>query len=148
MTFLVIPAATDAFVRLLRIAATTVGLTSDDVLDGPSPGNAGTSGVVVGASRENPSGEFRMPESDMSSSGGQNFSLTCLAWASTGDTDWASSRTRCAELVAWADSVLAADRTLGGSVSSAYIVDGVFDQEIGPQGIVVTIEFRIEANVF
>jgi hypothetical protein len=146
-----IPEATDALVLALRNSASSIGLAAANILDGPSVTDAGMSGVVVGGSRENPSGDFRMPVSDMSTSGSQTFAISCLAWARSGeasDAGWQTLRRQCSAIVEWADSVLVADRTLGGSVSSAFITDGVFDQEPSPQGSLVTIEFRIELYAF
>jgi hypothetical protein len=143
---LAIPAATDAYVRALK-ASGDLG-TTVVVLDGPSPIDAGMEGVAVGASLQDRAGDFTVPASDMSSDTAQTFTLTCTAWARSGDTTFKAARDRVSQIVSIADNVLAADRTLGGTVSTAWIADGIFEQQLNEAGIVVTIEFRIEATVF
>lgn len=142
---LVVPAATDAYVRALQASGDLSGVT---VLDGPSPKDAGMEGIAVGASRENPAGEFTASPSDMSSDTAHRFALTCLVWARSGETTFSAARNRVVQILGIADAVLAADRTLGGTVSSAWIASGQFQQEIDEHGVLVTIEFRIEASVF
>ena len=140
-----LPAMTDAYVRMLQASG---DLTGEIVLDGPAARDAGMEGIAVGASRENPAGDFTVNVSDLASDNAQTIRLVCLAWVRSGDLTFTAARNRVVQLVGFADAALSADRTLGGTVSTAWITDGVFDQELDDTGILVTIEFRIEGTLF
>lgn len=147
MNLLVIPAATDAYYQALKVAE-NLGQAGVTVLDGPDVTDASKEGIAVGASSRGEAGRFDVPPSDIAGSGGQSITLTCLVWVRTGETALTDARNRCAEILRYAGNVLAADRTMGGTVSSAFIVGGIFDQKLGAGGLIVTIEFRIQARLF
>lgn len=143
---LIIPGMTDNFVKMLQ--AGELGQTNTVILDGPSPSDTSMSGIAVGASVDDPSGEFSMPVAAIQGDSGQRYALRCLAWARSGETVWQRTRNRCADIVRLAEATLATDRTIGGSVSSAFIAGGTFDQQMGESGMLVLCEFRIEAVRF
>ena len=148
MISLAIPAATDAYVQALK-AAESIGQADVTVLDGPDTTDSSTEGVAVGATTVGGlSGRFEISPSDLPSSGRQTFTLSCLAWTRTGETDFRDARRRCAEIVRDAEQVLATDRTMGGTVSSAFVVGGTFTQRLDADGFIVLIEFRIQAKLF
>jgi len=147
VNLLVLPAMTDSYYESLKVAE-RLGQAGVTVLDGPDVTDASMEGIAVGVSVRNDSGRFDTPRSDIASSGGQRVTLACLAWVRSGETLLRDARNRCAEIVRDAGDVLAADRTMDGTVSSAYIAGGVFNQKLGASGIVITIEFHIEAHLF
>ena len=142
---LIYPALCDGLVAVLKVWPDLAGVS---VLDGPSTEYAGNEGIAVGASREDIAGEFAVNASDMSSDGSGTHSLTSTVWVRTGDTTFSAARTRCGQLYTAAAAGLASDRTLKGAVSTAWVVGGSFDQMQTGSGVLVFVEFRIEATVF
>jgi hypothetical protein len=142
-----IPEVLDALTRTWRTSADvqSAGIRPDQVLDGPPTSYMYSEGIAVGASREDNSVEFRRNPSSMTDSN-ERFDVTCLAWSGSGDTVFKLLRDRCDAFLAAADAALAADRTLGGVVSNAWLVDGAMTQEQTGQGALVMVEFTIEAT--
>lgn len=142
---LVYPALCDNFVATLSTWPDLAGVT---VLDGPSVNYAGNEGIAIGASREDIAGEYAVNASDMASDGAGTLSLTSTVWVRTGDTTFTAARSRCGQLYSATAAALASDRTIDGAVSTAWIVGGSFDQMQTGNGVLVFVEFRIEATVF
>lgn len=139
-----IPAVLDALVAVLRVAP---GLAGGSVFDGPQVDYAGTVGVAVGATREDLSTEFVMSSAGPGSTAEQ-VTVSCLAWSGSGDTVFKPHRDRTGQILDAVESALTADRSLGGVVSTAWITGGSLTQEQTGRGALVTLEFRVTADVF
>lgn len=150
MENLIIPLMTDAFVQMLSAGplGQQVAAGKGVILDGPSPFDRSDSGIAVGASVEDPSGEWLFEKSVIDGPSRQRFTLRCMAWATSGETIWQNMRNRCSEIIRLAETTLATDRTMKGTVSSAFMVGGTFDQQMMENGNLVVCEFRIDAVRF
>lgn len=142
---LVIPEACDAYYRALVASPDLVGVT---VFDGPAALDAGDEGIAVAATREDVAATFAVTASDMASDGANQVSIASLVWVRTGDTTFSTARARASQLFRFAAAALAADRTLGGAVSTAWVTGGNFHQEQSGKGALVVVEFRIEGTLF
>jgi hypothetical protein len=142
-----IPEVLDALTRIWRTSPVVLstGIRPDQVIDGPPVSYMFSEGIAVGASREDNSVEFRRNVSSMVDSN-ESFSVTCLAWAGSGDTVFKPLRDRCDSFMTAVDTALGADRTLGEVVSTAWLTDGAMTQEQTGQGALVMVEFTIEAT--
>jgi hypothetical protein len=146
---LVIAAMTDAYTQMLQVSELGGQISQGTmILDGPSPFDTGAAGIAVGASLEDPSGEFAIEKAAVQGDGRQRFTLRCIAWALSGETVWQKSRNKCTDIVRIAEATLATDRTMMGTVSSAFMVGGSFAQQMSDVGNLVTCEFRIDAVRF
>lgn len=117
------------------------------VFDGPPTQYIGSSGVALGATREDESVIWDAPTSDMTGSG-EAFTLRCLAWSGSGDVTFKPHRDAVAVFLVAAEEVVAADRTLGGAASTAWITGGTWMQEQTGSGALVTCEFRIDCTTY
>jgi hypothetical protein len=155
MENLIIPLMTDAYMQMLRagplgqeVAVPGAAFPPAVILDGPSPSDRSSCGLSVGASVEDPSGEWAFEQSVIDGPSRQLFTLRCLAWASSGETVWQGMRNRCSEIVRLAEATLAEDRTMNETVSTAFMVGGLFNQQMADNGSIVVCEFRIDAVRF
>jgi hypothetical protein len=106
MENLIIPLMTDAYMQMLRagplgqeVAVPGAVFPPAVILDGPSPSDHSSCGLSVGASVEDPSGEWAFEQSVIDGPSRQRFTLRCLAWATNGETVWQNMRNRCSEIV-------------------------------------------------
>jgi hypothetical protein len=137
-----IPQVLDALVAALRLALPAV-----DVFDGPQSGAVGGEGIAVGTSREDNSVEFTWPAADLAGGDAEHATIACLVWSGSGDSTYQAARQRVAVLLDAVAAALAANRTLGGAVSSAWITGGVWQQQ-AVTGVLVTCEFQVEIDTF
>jgi hypothetical protein len=136
------PAACDALVTAFQQA------TGGDVFDGPPARLPGSSGVAVGAAREDAASEWSAPPAGLDGSSGEDVTVTCLAWSGGGGVVFKPHRDTVRGLLELADAALAADRSLDGAVSTAYLTGGSWTQEQTGEGALVTCEFRINCRRF
>ena len=143
---------TDALVALCRRAveplnpARTTGPVT--VLDGPAVSYVGTAGVAVGATREDVTAEWSTQPSDLGGSSRLTLPISCLAWSGSGSTPFAPHRATVTGVLDVIEAELAADRSLGGAVSTAWITGGTWMQEQTGSGALVTCEFRVTCLQF
>ncbi len=137
--------AIDGYAATLQAFPALAGV---PVLDGPATTFLGAEGIAVGASREDVSGDFTLAMEDMGGGDSTRFTLTNLAWCGSGTTTFTTSRLRASMIYDYAAAALAADRTMRGAVSTAWITSGFMHQEQTGQGVLVAIEFRIEGTLF
>lgn len=142
-----IPEVLDALTAIWKTAQ-PAGLRADQVHDGPVVEYIGTEGVAVGASAEDLSVEFSLPSTDLGGGYGERASITCLAWAGSGDTRMKPLRDRVDAVVDALEQALAADRTLGGVVARAEIASGVLSQQQTGRGALVRAEVRVNVTRF
>lgn len=142
-----IPEVLDALVTRWRTAQDLSGLRPDQVHDGPPTTYVGNEGVAVGASRNDNAIEFAQSATDVAGGQADRFRVTCQAWSSSGDIAMKPRRDRVDAIIDALDSHLAVDRTLGGAVSTAWIVGGAFIQEQN-RGALVIAEFSVSVRRF
>lgn len=118
------------------------------VFDGPPAKYVDSKGVALGATRDSESVPWFAPPSDLGGASGEEFSIPCLAWAGWGQITFKPLRDDVAVFLTVAEELLAADRTIGGSVSTAWITGGTWLQEQTGTGALVTCEFRIDCTRF
>jgi hypothetical protein len=140
---LAFPQICDALTTLMNNA-----LGATRVFDGPQVRQVGPSGVAIGATREDVSSEFTSDSSSLGGDVNQGTTITCLAWAGGGGTVFKPYRDTVRDIVTAASDAIAADRTLGGVVSTADLTGGVWMQEQTGEGAVVTCEFRVYVRKF
>jgi hypothetical protein len=128
-----------------RVAANS---SSINVLDGPAVNYVGTAGVAVGATREDVAVDWSTRPGDLAGDSRQTLPITCLAWSGSGSTSFAPHRTTVAAILTAIEAELAADRDLGGVVSTAWITGGTWMQEQTGSGALVTCEFRVTTTQF
>lgn len=142
---MIIPNLLDAYVAMLQAWPSLEGVI---ILDGPAVQWTGNEGIAVGASFEDNSGAFRPTAGDITRNDGTSFMLTCVAYAGAGVTTFKPSRDRASYLYDGALGALSADRTMRGSVSTAWLSSGIFRQVQTGSGVLVAIEFQVEASHF
>jgi len=143
-----IPEVLDALTAIWRTAQ-PAGLRPDQVHDGPPAGEyTGTEGVAVGASVQDNGVEFTAPAADIGGGSGEEATVTCMAWAGSGDTKMKPLRDRVDAVLDALEQALAEDRTLRGAVSSAWLTSGALVQQQTGRGALVTAEFRINVTRF
>lgn len=142
---MIIPGLLDGYVAMLSQWPALEGV---QILDGPAVTWVGTSGIAVGASLEEMAGAFHPTAGDVSRNDGTTFTLTSVAWTGAGATAFKASRDRVGVLYDAAVGALSADRTMRGSVSTAWIGSGTFRQIQTGSGVLVVVEFQIEATRF
>lgn len=140
---LAFPALCDALTASFGAA-----LGADRAFDGPPARFAGSSGLAIGATREDVSSEFQAPPSGLDGASGEDVTVTCLAWSGDGSTEFKRHRDAVRDILAAAEARLAVDRTLGGAVDTAYLTGGTWLQEQTGEGALVSCEFRISARRF
>lgn len=151
-----IPAVYPALVARWKLAAASMDLAQSQILDGPAVTYAGTEGVAVGATADDTTAEFDFPPGALDGDAERTV-IPCLAWAGWGDTTFGTLRDRVNLILTTIRADLAADRTIGGTVSTAWITGGNFRQDHvvetvdgTPQyfGALVMCEFRIQFDRF
>jgi hypothetical protein len=140
-----IPEVLDALTAIWRDAS-PAGLRPDQVHDGPVVEYVGTEGVAVGASAEDLSVEFAQPGADLGGGSGEQATVTCLVWAGSGDTTMKPLRDRVDAVLDALETALAADRTLRGAVSHAWLTSGVLSQLQTGSGALVRAEIRVSVT--
>ena len=135
---LAFPAVCDALTASLSQV-----LGADSVYDGPSVQDIGSSGLAIGATREDTSAGFSAEASDLAGGVSEGLTITCLAWSGSGDVVFKPARDRVGDIVTATTNRIAADRTLGGAVDTADMTGGTWMQEQTGEGALVTCEFRI-----
>ena len=118
-------------------------LGADVVFDGPPVRDVGSSGLAIGATREDTSAGFSAEASDLAGGVSEGLTITCLAWSGSGDVVFKPARDRVGDIVTATTTRIAADRTLGGVVDTADVTGGTWMQEQTGEGALVTCEFRI-----
>lgn len=138
-----IPEVLDALTAIWRDAQ-PAGLRPDQVFDGPIAGEeVGTEGVSVGASTEDLSVEFTQPGADIGGGSGERATVTCLVWSGSGDTAMKPLRDRVDAILDALETALAADRSLRGAVSHAWLTSGALSQLQTGRGALVRAEIRV-----
>lgn len=135
-----IPAVLDALVEVFRVALPGV-----PVFDGPAAEYAGTEGASVGASTEDMAVEFELPDRGLGSRG-ERDQVVCLVWSGSGGTVFKPHRDRVDVMLAAVVDGLSRNPTLGGAVSRAVAVGGVFAQQQTGRGALVVAELRVTAT--
>lgn len=137
-----------AAVRSLNEERNAAGLASVAVYDGPSTSYVGSVGVAVGATREEVAAEWTTRPGDLAGDSRLTLPIVCLIWSGSGSTVFNPHRSTVAAVLAAIDAELAADRSLGGVVSTAWITGGTWAQEQTGSGALVTCEFRVTTTQF
>lgn len=148
-----IPEVLDALVAALRTSVDLAEVldpgAADKILDGPATADlSAPEGIAVGASRADESINFTWPAADLSDGSAEQFTINNLAWSGSGSTVFGPSRLRADLILVAVAATLAADRTLGGAVSTAWIEGGLVTQIQTGRGALVTVEFQITATRF
>lgn len=146
-------AAIDAYVAMLLSSPDRAGR---QVLDGPAVTFMELTGIAVGARLEDlmqltapvPAAQFTVPASGHSSQTGSTTGFSSTVWSGSGDTVFGPDRAKSEALFELAATVLDADRTLRGSVSTAWITGGSFMQRQTDDGVFCAFEFRIDITRF
>jgi hypothetical protein len=138
------------FPKVCDALMTSLGqvLGADVVFDGPPVRDVGSSGLAIGATREDTSAGFSAEPSDLSGGISESLTVTCLAWSGSGDVIFKPARDRVGEIVTATTNRIAADRTLGGAVDSADVAGGTWLQEQTGEGALVTCEFRVTVQKY
>ena len=123
-------------------------LGKDVVFDGPPVRDVGTSGLAIGATREDDTSSFAAQAADLAGGISESLTITCLAWSGSGDTVFKPARDQVRAIVAAVSVQLQADPTLGGAVDTSDITGGTWTQEQTGEGALVTCEFRIATRQF
>jgi len=132
------PAVCDALVTAMGQV-----LGTDVVFDGTPVRDVGPSGLAIGTTREDVSSAFSASAADLGGGLSEGLTVTCLAWAGSGDTVFKAARDRVGEIVTATTNRITADPTLGGVVDTADVSGGIWQQEQTGEGALVTCEFRI-----
>jgi hypothetical protein len=140
---LAFPAVCDALVASLGQV-----LGADVVFDGPPVRDVSPSGLAIGATREDDTSSFVAGAADLGGGISESLTVTCLAWSGSGDVVFKPARDIVRGIVAAVMGRLAADRTLGGVVSTADLTGGIWTQEQTGEGALVMCEFRITVQQF
>lgn len=141
----VLPAVLDALVATLQDAP---GLYRVQVVDGPVVDYLNSEGVAVGATRDfDPAVAWSRPPAGLEGQG-EAFDVACLAWSGSGSTVVKPVRDRVDQILDAVDARLAEDRTIAGTVSTAWITAGSYVPEQTGSGAIVYAEFRITCTVF
>lgn len=137
------PEACDTLVAAFKQA------TGADIFDGPPARMPSSTGVAVGATREpDVTSEWQAPSTDMGGGYGEDLTVVCLAWSGGGGVVFKPYRDQVRDLLELVVAALAADRTLGGSVSTVDLTGGTWTQEQTGEGALVTCEFRVHLRRF
>jgi hypothetical protein len=143
---------TDALVAATRRAVAPLNPTRTTgpitVLDGPAVDYVGTAGVAIGATREDIAAEWSNAPGDLAGGSRLTMPITCLAWSGSGSTPFAPHRATVVAVLNAIEAELAADRSLAGAVSAAWITSGTWTQEQTGAGALVTCEFRVTCQRF
>lgn len=131
---------------LYRVAGLALG--ADAVFDGPPASMPGSSGLAIGATREDTASDFAAPPAGLSGATAEDLTVTCLAWSGSGDVVCKPMRDRVREIVATLADGIATDPTLDGVVDRAEITGGTWMQEQTGEGALVTLEFRIACQTY
>jgi hypothetical protein len=142
-----IPEVLDALTAIWRTAQ-PAGLRTDQVHDGPATEYAGTEGVGVGASIQDNGVEWTEPAADVGGGSAQRITVTCLVWSGSGDTTFKARRDRVDAILDALEQTVAADRSLGGAVSTAWLTSGALVQEQTGRGALVRAEVRLTVTRF
>jgi hypothetical protein len=137
------PAVCDALTTALGQA-----IGSSNVYDGPPARFLGSSGLAIGATREDVSSEFTSSPAGLSGGSDQDLTVTCLAWSGGGGVVFKPHRDVVRDIVAATTDRVTADQSLGGVVDIAEVTGGTWMQEQTGEGAIVTCEFRINARKF
>lgn len=140
---LAFPDVCDALYRIMSLA-----LGADAVFDGPPAAMPGSSGLAIGATREDTTSDFAAPPAGLSGATSEDLTVTCLAWAGSGDVVFAPMRDRVREITQAVATGITADPTLGHVVDRAEITGGTWMQEQTGEGALVTLEFRVVCTTY
>jgi hypothetical protein len=145
-----VPAALTALLAALEAAP---GLEGVDVRDGPVVSStAAAEAVIVGWYGQ--AGDELAVESAITQEGmaaqpdREQFVIRCAALVLNGSTDMTAPRARAYELLAACGAAVAADRTLAGTVMSAYVASHSLLQEQRQNGALATVEFGVACDAF
>lgn len=137
------PGIVDALTSLL---GQTLG--GSNVYDGPPAAFVKSSGLSIGATREDVSSEFT--QSPVALFGGPDESITvaCLAWSGGGGTVFKPHRDTVRSIMSTVGDLISGNPSLGGVCDISDITGGSWTQEQTGEGALVTCEFRIVARRF
>jgi hypothetical protein len=140
---LVFPAVCDALTTML---GQKIG--SSNVYDGPPARFVGSSGLAIGATREDVSSEFNADPAGLGGGVSEGVTVTCLAWAGGGGTVFKPFRDTVRGIVSAVTDVVTADPSLGGVCDTSDITGGTWTQDQTGEGALVACEFRISVRKF
>lgn len=140
---LVFPAVCDALAAAL---GSTLG--TANVYDGPPARFVGTSGIAIGATREDVSSEYTSDPAGLGGGTSEFVTVACLAWSGGGGTVFKPLRDAVRAIVSTTTDRIQADPSLGGVCDTADISGGTWMQEQTGEGALVTCEFRIIVRRF
>ncbi|MFF7966758.1 hypothetical protein ACFZC3_15500 [Streptomyces sp. NPDC007903] len=144
-----LPAAIDGLVRVFTEAPGLDGVT---VRDGASVSQARITEVIsvgyTGAEDERDAEAVLAREGLGGIRDRETLTIRCVAAVLLGTTDLPAARRRAYELLAAAASALAADRTLGGAVMTAWISAHSLSQSQIDQGAQAVILFTVTCDAY
>lgn len=136
------PGVCDALVTALTQATGVL------VFDGPPARMVGSSGISVGATREDIVSEWLAPATSLDGLSGEDLTIACLAWSGGGGVVFKPHRDVVGGLLDLVIQRLTADPTVGGAVSRTEVAGGSWTQEQTGEGALVTVEFRVSLHRF
>lgn len=146
-----VPAAMTALLAAFRAAP---GLAGTDVRDGPVVTASAASEVVIvgwyGQMTDELAVEGALAMEGLAAEPDrEQYVIRCAILAGSGDGNMTAARTRAYELAAACGAAVAADRTLGGAVMSAYVTSQSLRQEQRQSGgAVATVEFGVGCDAY
>jgi hypothetical protein len=144
-----LPAAMDAMVAAFGSAESLKGVT---VRDGASVSQATVLEVVsvgyTGTEGENDADATLLTEGLGGDPDREQFTIRCAAAALKGSTELPAARARAYELFAAAASVIAANRTLGGTVMRAMIGSHSLTQWQTKDGAQAVVSFEVSCDAY
>lgn len=140
---LVFPAVCDALTSKLGFL-----LGTPSVYDGPPARFVGSSGVAIGATREDVSSEYSASPASLDGDTSEGVTVACLAWSGGGGTVFKPHRDIVRAIVDTVSTLIVSDPSLGGVCDTSDITSGVWMQEQTGDGALVSCEFRIVIRRF
>lgn len=123
-------------------------LSGVQVVDGPPVESTTAREVVaVGISTVDVSVESNLTDAGLGSRR-DGIDVPCMVRVWSGDAALPPLRDRAFALLAAVEAVLAADRTVGGTVTRARVMSLVYNPIRGPEGTAVELEFPIRVDAF
>jgi hypothetical protein len=141
-----IPSFPDVCDALTTALGQTIG--SSNVYDGPPAQFIGSSGLAIGATREDVSSEFTSSPAGLGGASDQDLTVTCLAWSGGGGVIFKPHRDTVGGIVAATTNRISTDPSLGGVVDTCEVTGGTWAQEQTGEGALVTCEFRVNVRKF
>lgn len=145
-----VPAALTALLTAMEAAP---GLEGVDVRDGPVVSStAAAEAVIVGWYGQ--AGDELAVDGTITQEGlaaqpdREQYVIRCAALVLNGSADMTAARARAYELAAACGAAVAADRTLGGIVMSAYVTSQSLLQQQREKGALATVEFGVGCDAF